>query len=70
VEEAAALHGQAAEGWRNFGSVVEEAHALLGRGRCLGTVADLESAKATFRSLGARPRVAEADRYLEARTAG
>jgi DNA-binding SARP family transcriptional activator len=31
----AALHAAAADGWRTFGCPAEEAHALIGRGRCL-----------------------------------
>ena len=33
-EEAAELYREAAERWRRFGSVVEQAYALLGLGRC------------------------------------
>jgi tetratricopeptide (TPR) repeat protein len=69
-DEAAALWAKAASGWKGFGGVVEEAHALLGRGRCLGASSELDAAKATFERLGARPYVAEADRFLERRAAG
>ncbi len=57
---AAAAHAAAARGWHDFGIPYEEAHALLGRGRCLLASGDrrasadaLERAELVFAGLGA-----------------
>jgi tetratricopeptide (TPR) repeat protein len=55
--EAAALYRDAAERWDVYGSVVEQAYALLGLGRC-GDAAAMREAQATFARLGASPVVA------------
>jgi tetratricopeptide (TPR) repeat protein len=59
LEEAAELYRRAAERWGEFGSVVEQAYALLGLGRCGDAKADLEG-KAIFARLGASPVLAKA----------
>jgi hypothetical protein len=70
LDEAAAGHAAAAEGWRSFGVVPERAHALLGRGRCLvalgrpGGREPLRQARQVFAGLRAQPLVAEADALL------
>jgi class 3 adenylate cyclase/tetratricopeptide (TPR) repeat protein len=67
---AAETYGGAAETWRKFGFVPEEAYALLGRGRCLvaldehGADAPLRDARAIFDRLGMRPNVAECDSLI------
>jgi hypothetical protein len=67
---AAARHADSADRWRRFGVVPEQAHALLGQGRCLlahdpaAARAPLLQARALFARLGAHPGVAEADRLL------
>jgi hypothetical protein len=64
--ESVALYTKAAEGWRTFGHVPEQACAELGLGRCLaalGRPADaavaLTGAREMFVSLGAVPALAE-----------
>jgi class 3 adenylate cyclase/tetratricopeptide (TPR) repeat protein len=64
LEAAAALYGTAAEGWKAYGSVPEEAQALLGLGRCSGSEAALQAAGGLFASLGAVPFVEESERLL------
>ena len=59
AEEAARVYARAAEGWGEFGSVVERGYALLGLGRC-GDAAALREGRATFARLGATPVVARA----------
>jgi class 3 adenylate cyclase/tetratricopeptide (TPR) repeat protein len=67
---AAALHAQAADGWRAYGQVLEHALALLGQGRCLAALdrpdaADLlQAAHRHLKDLGARPPAAEARTLL------
>jgi hypothetical protein len=67
---AAHLHGDAASRWQRFGDVLEQAHALLGEGRCLSQLGDpaadqpLRQARALFTEMGARPRVAECDTLI------
>lgn len=62
---AAALYADAAERWERFTEVVEQAHALIGQGRCLlaagqpGAGRPLHRARALFAHMGARPRVDE-----------
>ncbi|HXG25987.1 MAG TPA: AAA family ATPase, partial [Candidatus Binatia bacterium] len=56
-DAAAALQAEAAAGWHAFGCPNEEAHALLGRGRCLvalGRAADAETSVVEARAIGAR----------------
>jgi len=59
VEEAGELYRRAAERWAEFGSVVEQAYALLGLGRC-GDAQALREGEAIFARLGASPVLAEA----------
>ncbi len=61
-ETAAAGFREAAGQWKAFGSVPEEAHALLGLGRATGDREALQQARAIFERLGAKPRVEEIDR--------
>jgi tetratricopeptide (TPR) repeat protein len=72
LEQSLSLYGEAAERWAEFGFVLEQAHALLGAGRCLVALRDperaaksLRKAREIFESLGARPLVAEAEPLLE-----
>jgi class 3 adenylate cyclase/tetratricopeptide (TPR) repeat protein len=76
LEAAANLYGEAAEAWREFGVVLEQASALLGWGRAnvrlgrLDTATQaLTEARGLLAGLGARPLVAEADALLEQSTA-
>jgi hypothetical protein len=70
--DAAAAHFLHAAGrWREFRMPYEEAHALLGRGRCLKALGkdgeaeeSLGAAREIFARLGAAPAVAEADALL------
>ena len=72
---AAELYGDAAEHWERLTEVIEQAHALLGCGRCLIAVGDpaaeapLQTARALFERMGARPRVDACD-ALTARLSG
>jgi hypothetical protein len=59
LDEAATLYREAAERWERYGSVVEQAYALLGLGRC-GDAKALREGEAIFASLGASPVVAQA----------
>ena len=70
-DEAAASFATAASGWREFGVPYEEAHALLGEGRCLVALgrapeaaAPLAEAREIFARLRATPALAEADCLL------
>jgi class 3 adenylate cyclase len=69
-QEAAALYAEAAERWREFGSVPERAYALLGQGRCLaalgksGAEAPLREARELFASMGYKPAVTETDELI------
>jgi class 3 adenylate cyclase len=72
TDEAAAGFADAAARWHDFGVPYEEAHALLGLGRCLATLvreADaattLADAARTFTRLGATPALREAERLLD-----
>jgi len=71
-EEAAAAFIAAASGWREFSMPHEEAHALLGQGRCLVALgrapeaaAPLAAAREIFARLGAKPALAETDAVLK-----
>jgi len=59
AEQAAAWYRQAADLWREHGSLVEHAYALLGLGRC-GDGEAAREADAIFARLGARPVLARA----------
>jgi hypothetical protein len=59
LDEAAELYQEAAELWERYGSVVEQAYALLGLGRC-GDAKALREGQAMFAGLGASPVVAQA----------
>jgi len=71
LDEALAGYVEAATRWREFGNVVEEAHAQFGRGRCLlgrdrheEAAKPLTAARSIFEQLGASPLVAEVDEHL------
>ena len=67
---AAALYADAAERWEQLTEVIEQAHALLGHGRCLtavggpGADSPLRRARALFDQMGARRRVDECDTLI------
>ena len=69
--DAAALYGEAAGRWQQFGNVREYAYALLGQGRCLVALEDpaaeqpLRQAAELFSSMGYRPALAETEALLE-----
>jgi tetratricopeptide (TPR) repeat protein len=74
---AAEVYAAAADGWRTFGNPLEEAHAHVGRGRCLVALGHTEAAHRSLleaqrlgRTLGAVMVVGEADRLLAAATGG
>jgi hypothetical protein len=58
-DQASALFREAAERWDEYGSVVEQAYALLGLGRC-GDAKASRAGEAIFASIGASPVVAQA----------
>ena len=69
--EALELYDYLVERWATFGNVLEHAHALFGAGRCLVQLGDaskargrLDSARAIFAELGARPLLDETDSWL------
>ena len=69
---AAVAYAHAADGWRDFSMPFEQAHALLGAGRCLAQTGDhagaadpLRQAAAMFATLGAAPALREADAIIE-----
>jgi hypothetical protein len=76
VDAAAAHFAHAATRWHDFHMPYEEAHALLGRGRCLAAAlgkrgeaaASLAAAREIFARLEARPALAETDALLGALT--
>ena len=57
--EAEALYREASERWLAYGSVVEQAYALVGAGRCGDSAAAIEG-EAIFTRLGASPLLAKA----------
>jgi class 3 adenylate cyclase/tetratricopeptide (TPR) repeat protein len=59
TEDAAAAYAEAAEGWAQWGSVIERGYALLGLGRC-GDAAAMRAATEIFGRLGAVPLAAMA----------
>ena len=74
--DAAALFTDAAGRWERFEVPWEQAHALLGQGRCLLTLSrpaearePLRAARDIFASLGASPVLADANRLLAEATA-
>jgi hypothetical protein len=74
AERAAGLFAEAADGWLDYGLVLEHGLALLGAGRCRSLLglpdgrAALRDAHAVFIRLGARPLAAEAGGLLRAAT--
>ena len=68
--DAARLYEDAAERWREFGSVPERAYALLGQGRCLAALGKPEAqeplrvARELFASMGYKPALAETEALL------
>jgi len=76
TDEGARLYAEAAEGWRQFGNVVDKGRCLLGAGRCLVERARaseaaprLHEAREVFAGLGARPLLAQTDQLLARLTA-
>jgi hypothetical protein len=73
--DAATLYTEAARRWREFGNVPEQAHALLGQGRCLAELgkpdaeAPLHEARELFSSIGYKPALAQTETLLERTTA-
>jgi class 3 adenylate cyclase/tetratricopeptide (TPR) repeat protein len=70
-EAAAAGFADAASRWHDFAAVYEEAHTLLGQGRCLVALGRapeaapvLEQAREIFERLGAKPALGETDALL------
>jgi class 3 adenylate cyclase/tetratricopeptide (TPR) repeat protein len=67
---AAALYADAAGRWEQFTELIEQAHALLGQGRCLVAVGDpgadrpLRRGRALFEQMGARARVVDCDELI------
>ncbi|MFO7572157.1 MAG: hypothetical protein R6W48_06085 [Gaiellaceae bacterium] len=59
LDEASGLFADAAGRWEAYGSVVEQAYALLGLGRC-GDARALREGEAIFAHLGASPVLARA----------
>jgi class 3 adenylate cyclase/tetratricopeptide (TPR) repeat protein len=68
--EAAVLYADAAERWEKFTEVIEQAHSLLGQGRCLARAGDpdadvvLRRARAIFHQMSARRRIRECDELI------
>ncbi len=69
-EEAAELFRDAADRWAACGGVLEQAHAMLGQGRCLVALGDaaanrpIQEARALFERMGATPRIDECNTLL------
>jgi class 3 adenylate cyclase/tetratricopeptide (TPR) repeat protein len=75
-KQALELYSEASGRWSDYGLVLENAHALLGAGRCLTALGKqeeargiLEEAREIFSRLKARPALAEVDDWLERATA-
>ncbi len=70
AQAAADAYDQAATRWQQFGVVPEQADALLGQGRCLLALGEVEQANvacdwpATLHPLQAAPALREIDRLL------
>jgi len=68
---AALMYAAAAESWRQFGHMAEEAEALLGQGRCLAALRDpaagapLRRAAELFGSIGHGPGLARVETLLQ-----
>jgi len=58
--EAAGRYAEAAGRWAEYGSVVEQAYALLGLGRVVSDAKALREGQSIFDDLGASPVVAQA----------
>ena len=76
MEEAVALHEEAADAWTRAGTPLEHGQALLGAGRCLVALgrrasADdkLSQAREIFESLRTRPLLVQTDAWLQRATA-
>jgi hypothetical protein len=73
--QTASLYADAAERWREFGYVPEQAYALLGHGRSLlaqgqaGAEQPLSEARDLFASMGYRPALAQTEQLLADLTA-
>jgi tetratricopeptide (TPR) repeat protein len=72
LEESLGRYEQAAARWAAYGFVLEHARALLGAGRCLDALgrgdeaaAPLRSAQVVFKSLDAKPLLAETEALLD-----
>lgn len=69
--QASNLFGDAAQGWHDFGHLLEEGHSQLGAGRCLlrmgkaEALDHLQRAQGIFRRLDARILLTETDGWLE-----
>jgi class 3 adenylate cyclase/tetratricopeptide (TPR) repeat protein len=70
LAEAARRYADAANRWDGFTNVLEQAHALLGQGRCLtlighrGADQPLRKGRALFDQMGASPRATECERLI------
>ncbi|MDP9234472.1 MAG: AAA family ATPase [Actinomycetota bacterium] len=76
IETALALYSDAVRRWNEFGFVLEEGQAWLGKGRCLVSMGRsseapiaLHEARKIFIKLGAQPLIEETDSYLGQATA-
>jgi hypothetical protein len=73
--DAAALYGEAAGRWQQFGNVREYSYALLGQGRSLVALGNpaaeepLRQAAELFSSMGYRPALAETEALIAQTTA-
>ncbi|HYG71137.1 MAG TPA: hypothetical protein VEC15_02470, partial [Actinomycetota bacterium] len=66
--DAAARYADVAHGWLRYGSIPERAEAMLGRGRCLLAIGEVDEARVALAAarvhleeLGAAPALAEID---------
>jgi tetratricopeptide (TPR) repeat protein len=68
--KAAPLYADAATRWERFTNVLEQAHALVGQGRCLTVIGDrsadqpIRKGRVLFDRMAASPRIAECDRLI------